>query len=60
MSNLLAIDLRSMKCDRCHENEDQEEKLHDDVETVTKCSYLSYKINSRGGCKMAVTSRTRI
>ena len=31
-----AIDLRCRKCKGCHKNvEDQEERLHDDVETVT-------------------------
>ena len=40
--------------------EDQEEKLHYDVETVTEFSYLGNKITSRSECETTVTSRTRI
>ena len=60
VTNRLAIDLKCMKCKGCHKNvEDQEEKLHDDVETVTDYSYLGDGINS-GGCEAAVTSKTRL
>ena len=40
--------------------EDQKEKLHDDVETVTEFSYLGDRINSGGGCEVAETSGNRI
>ena len=60
-TNRRAIDLRFKKCKGHHENEeDQKEKLHDYVETVTEFSYLGDRINSGGGCEVAVTSRTRI
>ena len=38
---------------------DEKEKLHNDVETMTGFSYLGDRINSGGGCEMAVTSRIR-
>ena len=61
VSNRLAIDLECWKCKWYHKNvEDQKEKLYDDMETVTECSYLGDRINSGGGCVAAVTSRTRI
>ena len=41
-------------------SEDQEEKLHEDVETVTDISYLGNGINSGCGCEAAVISRTRL
>ena len=40
--------------------EDQKEKLHDVVETMTEFSYLGDGINLGGGCVAAVTSRTRL
>ena len=40
--------------------EDQEEKLDEDVETVTIFLYLGDRIYSGGGCEVAVTSRTRL
>ena len=36
--------------------EDQKEKLHDDMETVKEFSNLDDRINSGGGCEVAVTS----
>ena len=39
--------------------EDQEEKLHEDVETLTDFSYLGNGIYT-GGCEAAVTSKTRL
>ena len=49
------------KCKGCHDNvEDQEEKLHDDVETVTHFSYLGDGINSVDGCEATATIRTRL
>ena len=33
--NTLAIAFQCRKCNGCHKNGDQEEKLHEDVETVT-------------------------
>ena len=38
--------------------EDKKERLHD-VETVTDFSYQGNRINSGGGCEVALTSRTR-
>ena len=36
VTDRLAIDFNSSKCKGCHENiDDQKEKLHDDIETVT-------------------------
>ena len=61
VTNRLAIDLKCRKCKWYNKKvEDQKEKLHDDVETVTELSYLGDRINSGGGCVAAVTSRTRI
>ena len=58
MENRLVIDLKCRKCEGCHENEkDQEETLHDNVETVTDFSYLGDRINSGGGCEAPVISR---
>ena len=37
----------------------KEEKLNDNVETVTDGSYLGDRKNSGGGCEAAVKSRTR-
>ena len=39
--------------------EDQEEKLHDDVETAIYFFYLGDRINCGGGCEAAVTCRSR-
>ena len=59
VTNTLAIDLEHRKCKGCHKNAvDQEEKLHEDVETLTDVLYLGDRIYSGGGCKMAVASRT--
>ena len=57
----LAIYFKCRKCKWYHKNvEDQKEKLHDGVETVTKLLYLGNRISSTGGCEVAVTSRTRL
>ena len=46
LTNRLAVDFKCRKFKGCPENvEDQEEKLHDDVETVTDFSYLGDRIN---------------
>ena len=37
-----------------------DEKLCDGVETVSKFTYLGDRLNATGGCKMAVTARSRI
>ena len=51
VTNRHAIDIKCWKCKGYHENvEDQKEKLHDDVETVTELSYLGDRINSGGRC----------
>ena len=40
--------------------ENQEDKLHEDVETVIDLSKLCHRIYSAGGCEAAVTSGTRL
>ena len=51
------MDLRCRKHKGCHENgEDEEEKLHEDVETVFDYSYLGDRIYSGGGCEASVAS----
>ena len=61
VTNRPAIYFKCRKCKGYHINvEDQKEKLHDDMETVTEFSYLGDRINSGGGCVAAVTSRTRL
>ena len=61
VTNRLAIDIKCRQCKGCHENvEEQEEKLHDDVKTVTDFSFLGDRINSGGRFRTAVTSRTRL
>ena len=37
----------------------QEEKLCDEVETVTEFTYLGDRVSAGGGCEAAVTARTR-
>ena len=59
VTDTLAIDFKCWKFKECRKNGDHEEKLHEDVETVTDFSYLGDRINSGGGCEAAVTSRTR-
>ena len=47
VTNRLAMDFECRKCKVYHKNvEDQKEKLHDDVKTVTEFSYLGDRINS--------------
>ena len=60
LTNRHAIDIKCRKCEGCHKNGDQEEKLHEDVETVTDFSYLDNRLNSGGGCEATVTFRTRV
>ena len=61
VTNRLAIDFKCIKCKGCHKNvEDQKEKLHDVVETVTDFSYIANRINSGGGCVAAVIHRIRL
>ena len=61
VTNRHAIGLKCRKRKGYHKNvEDQKEKLHDDMEIVTKFSYLGDRINSGGGCGAAVTSQTRL
>ena len=46
VTNRLAIDLICWKCKGYHANvEDQKEKLHDDMITVTEFSYPGDRIN---------------
>ena len=46
VTNILAIDIKCRKCIMCHENEEnKKKKLNDDVETVTRFSYLDDRIN---------------
>ena len=61
MTNKPAIDIKCRKWKGCLKNaEDQEEKLHGDVETVTELPYLGDIISLEGGCEAAVTSKNRI
>ena len=61
VTNKFAIYSKCRKCKGNHENvQDHDEKLHDDVETVTDFSYLDSRISSGGGCDAAVTCRTRL
>ena len=60
VTNRLAIDLICRKCKGRHENVDQKEKLNDKVKTVTDFSHQGDRINSGGGCEVAVTSRMRL
>ena len=58
VTNRLAIDLKCRKCKGCHKNvENQQEKLHEELETVKEFSYLGDRI-----CRYeaAATSRTRL
>ena len=38
---------------------EQEEKLCDEVETVSEFTYLGDRVIAGGGCKAAATARTR-
>ena len=38
---------------------EQEEKLCDEVKTVSEFTYLGEMVNAGGGCEAAVTARTR-
>ena len=38
---------------------EQEEKLCDEVETVSEFTYLGDRVSAGGGCEAAVTARTR-
>ena len=38
---------------------EQEEKLCDEVETVSEFTYLGDRVSASGGCEAAVTARTR-
>ena len=38
---------------------EQEEKLRDEVETVSELTYLGDRVSAGGGCEAAVTARTR-
>ena len=38
---------------------DQEKKLRDEVETVWKYTYICGNVSAGGGCKVAVSARTR-
>ena len=60
MTNTLAMDIKCKKCEECHENGEHEEKLHEDVETVTDFSYIGDGIYSGCGCQVAETPRTRL
>ena len=61
VTNRLSIDFKCMKSKGYPKNvEDQKEKLQDNVETITKFSYLGDRINSGGGCVAAVTFKPRL
>ena len=54
---------RNVICRKCEadigEAVEQEEKLHDKVETVMEFIYLGDRLSGGGGCEAAVTARTR-
>ena len=53
MTYTLEIDFRCRKCNGCHKNHvDQEEKLHEDVETVTDFSHLGDRIYIEADVKL--------
>ena len=59
--NTPTIDRRCRKWNGCHVNGgDQEEKLHEDVETVTDLSHLGDGMYTGGGCETAVTSTSKL
>ena len=61
VTNRLVIKFKCRKCKGSQKNvEDQKETLPNDMEAVTDFSYLGDRINSVGGCEVAVTSRTRL
>ena len=61
VTNIFAIDFNYGKCKGCHKNvDDLEEKLHEDVKTMTYYLYLGVGINSGDESEAAVTSRTRL
>ena len=53
--------LRNVACKKYKilEAMEQEEKLCDEVETVSKFTYPGDKVSAGGGCEAAVTARTR-
>ena len=54
---------RNLTCRKCEGNigeaVDQEEKLHDYVETVREITYLGERVSAGRGCEAAVTAWTR-
>ena len=54
----LSINLTCRKCDgNIGEAVEQEEKLCDDVKTVSEFTYLGDMVSAGGGCEVAVTAR---
>ena len=55
--------LKDFTCRKCEGNigeaVEQEEKLCDEVETVSEFTYLGDRVSAGGGCEAAVTARTR-
>ena len=60
VTNILAINFKCWKGKGSHENVNQEDKFHDDVETVAFFLCLDDGINSGGRSEAVVTSRTRL
>ena len=54
---------RNLTCRKCEGNigeaVEQEETLSVEVETVSEFTFLGDKMSAGGGCKAAVTARTR-
>ena len=54
---------RNFTCRKCEGNigeaVEQEDKLCDEVETVSKLTYLGDRVSAGGGCEAAVIARTR-
>ena len=54
---------RNVACRKCERNigeaVEQEEKLCDEVESVSEFTYVGDRVSAGGGCEAAVTARTR-
>ena len=63
MKRVIPKSSRKFTCRKCDGNigeaVDQEEKLCDEVETVSEFTYLGDRVSVGGGCEAAVTARTR-
>jgi len=63
MRKIIACLTRDFVCKNCKDKKEMKEPLEllcDGAETVTEFSYLSDRLNTTGGCEVAVTARTKI